>query len=190
MSLFALGLLVASALQAGPAPAPPATAAPPATTRPTPERPPLDFTGVWVLDEKASRNVSRAMKGEVLNVRQTGNQIWISSMDPGKSRLIAESIVVDGRPYEKTLGTNGKGFLTASWGTDRKSLWLEVTAGPEDNPRSIVQRSVWKLTKDRRTWIRQSVSIQEGKSSEATLVLRRQVTPSPKAPAPKPTPRA
>jgi len=144
-----------------------------ADARTTPGKPPLDFTGVWVLDEKASRNVSRAMSGAVLTVRQTGDHIILSPMDPEKSQLLAESIVVDGKPYVKTLGNKGKGVLTAQWGTDRKSLWLEVTAGPDDDPRQTVQRSVWKLADDRKTWVRQSVSIQDGKSQESSLVFRR-----------------
>ena len=138
-------------------------------------KPPLDFTGVWVLDEKESRNVSPPMHDAVLNVRQTGNEIWISPMDPSKSHLMAEEIVVDGRPYEKTLGNKGKGVLTADWGKDRASLWLEVTAGPPEDPRQTVQRSVWKLSADRRTWVRQSVSIQGGRTQDATLVFRRRV---------------
>lgn len=136
-----------------------------------------------MLDEKASRNVSAPMRDAVLNVRQTGNEIWISPMDPSKSQLLSESIVVDGRPYVKTLGNKGQGVLTAAWGKDRKELWLEITAGPQDNPREVVQRSFWKLSADRRTWVRQSVSIQKGKRSEATLVFRRQVaarTPTPR----------
>jgi hypothetical protein len=173
-------LLVAAASeglarQAAPAPGsqPPAKPAP--ARRPTPGKPPLDFTGVWVLDEKASRNISPPMREAVLNVRQTGNEIWISPMDPSKSHLMAESIVVDGRGYEKTLGNKGKGILTADWGTDHKSLWLEVTAGSEDNPRQVVQRSIWKLSADRRTWVRQSVSIQNGRTQDAMLVFRRRV---------------
>ncbi len=144
-----------------------------AAARPTPEKPPLDFTGVWILDEEASRNVSPAMSGAVLTVRQTGDRIYLSPMDPEKSHLLAESIVVDGKPYEKTLGNKGKGLLKADWGTDRKSLWLEVTAGPEEDPRQVVQRSVWKLSDDRKTWVRQSVSIQNGKTQESMLVFRR-----------------
>jgi hypothetical protein len=167
---------------------PPARSAAPAA-RPTPSRPPLDFTGVWVLDEKASRNVAPAMSGEVLNVRQTGNQIWISPMTPEKSHLLSESIVVDGRPYEKTLGNSGKGILVAQWGTDRKSLWLEVTAGPESNPRQVVQRSIWKLSADRRTWVRQSVSIQDGKTRDATLVFRRRIASATPAATPGRRPR-
>ena len=174
-------LLPASSAAPDVTPAPPAAATP----RPKPEKPPLDFTGVWELDEKASRNVSPVLAGAVLNVRQTGNQIWISPMDPAKSRILSESIVADGRPYEKTLGTKGKGILTVSWGKDRKSLWLEVLAGPEDDPRRIVQRSVWKLSADRRTWIRQSVSIQDGQTSESMLVLHRRQTP-PRGATPKP----
>ncbi|MGE5278069.1 MAG: hypothetical protein ACM3SU_13810 [Acidobacteriota bacterium] len=182
-----LAVLLAAAAPAAPArqaTPPPARRAAPAA-RPTPFRPPLDFTGVWVLDEKASRNVAPAMSGEILNVRQTGNEIWISPMNPSRSHLLSESIVVDGRPYEKTLGNSGKGILVAQWGTDRKSLWLEVTAGPESNPRQVVQRSIWKLSADRRTWVRQSVSIQDGKTRDATLVFRRRIA----SPAPTPTAR-
>ena len=154
---------------------PPPATAPPATPRPGTEKPPLDFTGVWVLDENASRNVSPPMHDAVLNVRQTGNQIWIAPMDPAKSHLLSESIVVDGRPYVKTLGNRGKGILTAAWGRDRKSLWLEVTAGPEENPREVVQRSEWTLSPDRRTWTRQSVSLQKGKRYQSMLVFHRQL---------------
>ena len=147
-------------------------AGPRPSSNPAP-KPPLDFTGVWVLDEKASRNVSPAMSGAVLTVRQTGDRIYLSPMDPEKSHLLAESFVVDGKSYEKTLGTRGKSLLTADWGRDRKSLWLEVTAGPAENPRQVVQRSVWKISDDRKTWVRQSVSIQNGRTQESMLVFRR-----------------
>ena len=113
------------------------------------------------------------MSEAVITVRQTGDQIWISPEDPAKSHLLAESIVVDGRPYEKTLGNKGRGTLTVAWGKDRKSLWLEMTAGPEENPRASVQRSVWKLSADRKTWIRQSVTVQNGKAQQSMLVFRR-----------------
>jgi hypothetical protein len=188
----ALLLTGAAALPALASPSRTPTPAPAATSpgRTDSGKPPLDFTGVWVLDEAASRNVSPAMKGETLNVRQTGNQIWISSMDPAKSRLLSETIVVDGRPYEKALGTKGKGLLTVAWGKDRTSLWLEMTAGPEDDPRRIVQRSVWKLSKDRKTWVRQSVTVQEGNTSESVLVLRRKTNSAPTTrPTARPTPR-
>jgi hypothetical protein len=189
----ALAVLLTTVLAAsrGPAQTPPppaATNAPaPATTRAAAAKAPLDFTGVWELDEKSSRNVTAAMTGEVLTVRQTGNQIWISPMDPQKSHLLSESIVADGKTYEKTLGNKSKGYLTVDWGKDGKSLWLEVTAGPDEDPRKVVQRSVWKLSKDRRVWVRQSVSIQNGKTTEATLVFRRRTAP-PRAAAKTPTP--
>ncbi|MGH9368544.1 MAG: hypothetical protein ACRD3M_12805 [Thermoanaerobaculia bacterium] len=154
----------------------PASPSPAAAVRPAPEKPPLDFTGVWVLDEKESRNVSPAMREAVLSVRQTGNQIWIDPMDPAGSHLLGESIVADGRTYEKTLGNKGKGLLTVAWAKDGKALWLEVTAGPGENPRQVVQRSVWKLSADRRVWVRQSVSIQDGKTQESMLVFRRRET--------------
>jgi len=184
----AFWLLLAAGLQASPPPAAPPAATPPARTaaapRATPRKPPLDFTGVWVLDENASRNVSPPMRGSVLNVRQTGNEIWISPMDPAKSHILSEAIVADGRTYEKTLGNSGKGYLTVDWGKDGKSLWLEMAAGPEDNPRQVVQRGKWELSEDRQTWLRQSVSIQNGKTKESTLVFRRRVeagrTPTPR----------
>ena len=183
----AAGALLLAGTLAGPLPAPSPSAAP--TRRPTLAKPPLDFTGVWILDETASRNVNPAMHGEVLNVRQTGNRIWIEPMDPGKSRLLSESIVADGQTYEKALGTKGNGWVTVDWGRDGKSLWIEVAAGPDENPRRVMQRSVWKLSDDRRTWVRQSVSIQEGKSREATLVFRRRAAPSKatRGPSRKPT---
>jgi hypothetical protein len=136
-------------------------------------RPPLDFSGTWVLDEQASGGVAPAMSEAVVTVRQTGNQIWISPEDPSDSHLLAESIVADGRPYEKTLGNKGRGTLTVAWGKDGKSLWLEMTAGPEENPRASMQRSVWKLSPDRNTWIRQSVSVDGKKVRQSRLVFRR-----------------
>ena len=142
-------------------------------TRPPSPRPPLDFSGTWVLDEGASRSVAPAMSEAVVEVRQHGNEIWLSPEEPAKSHLLAESIVADGRAYEKTLGNKAKVTLTVAWGKDRKSLWLEMTAGPPENPRSSVQRSVWKLSPDRNTWYRQSVTVQNGKVQQATLVFRR-----------------
>ena len=127
------------------------------------------------------------MSGEVLTVRQTGNQIWISPMDPAKSHLLSESIVVDGKTYEKTLGNKGQGLPDGGLGQGREVALVEVTAGPDEDPRKVVQRSVWKLSKDRRVWVRQSVSIQNGKTTEATLVFRRRTAP-PRAAAKTPTP--
>ncbi|HKD10776.1 MAG TPA: hypothetical protein VKE50_01830, partial [Thermoanaerobaculia bacterium] len=51
-------------------------AASPAPRR-TPSRapgPPLDFSGVWEIDEKASVNVPAQMQGAVLAVTQKGNR--------------------------------------------------------------------------------------------------------------------
>jgi hypothetical protein len=145
-----------------------------------PQKPPLDFSGVWVLDEKASRGVSRNMHGAVFRVEQSGDHIRIF---PGGSggKLLGEEIVADGRPYAKVLGPE-RGVVTAAWSKDGGSLWLEVTAGTPAEPRAAIQRSVWKLSPDRRTWIRQSVSMQGSERREAHLVFRRRekaaVTPS------------
>jgi hypothetical protein len=136
-------------------------------------RPPLDFSGVWVLDEKASHGVSKNMHGAILRVEQSGNHIRIFPVGRG-GKLLGEEIVADGRPYEKALGP-GRGVVTATWSKDGASLWLEVTAGTPEDPRAAaaIQRSVWKLSPDRRTWIRQSVSMQGKERREARLVFRK-----------------
>jgi len=151
-------------------------AAAPRPESPPATPPPLDFSGVWDLDEKMSENVSAHMKGAVLEVTQQGNRIWISPVQPGggsRQQILSEEIVVDSRPYEKALGPGGKGVVTAGWAKDRESLWIEVLAGPPGNPGEAVQRSVWKLSEDRSMWIRQSVSIAKGKARNALLVFRR-----------------
>jgi hypothetical protein len=145
--------------------------------RPTAEpKPPLDFSGTWTLDPDASLNVSRQMQGAVLSVRQNGDRIWISSVkaDAGpRSRILAEEIVADARPYEKALGPAGKGLVTAGWAKDGKSLWIEVAAGPPENPGEAIQRSVWRLSQDGQVWVRESVSASSGHSGRARLVFRK-----------------
>jgi hypothetical protein len=158
--LIALGLLAA-----GP------------TARPTAEpKPPLDFSGTWTLDPKASVNISSQMQGAVLSVRQKGDRIWITSVkaDTGpRSGILAEEIVADTRPYEKDLGPAGKGLVTAGWARDGQSLWIEVAAGPPENPGEAIQRSVWRLSEDRQTWVRESVSVSKGHSGRARLIFRK-----------------
>jgi hypothetical protein len=157
-------------------------------------KPPLDFSGVWQLDPKMSLNVSSAMKDAVLAVTQRGDRIWISPVSATRGSLImAEEIVADGRPYEKTLGPGGKGTVTAGWARDRQSLWIEVRAGdPEDPKDSAIQRSVWKLSADRTVWVRESVSMSKGTARTARLVFRRksgsQRTPAATIPPSQPTP--
>lgn len=145
--------------------------------RPTPEpKPPLDFSGTWTLDPKASMNVSSQMRNAVLSVRQTGNRIWISSVkaESGpRSRILSEEVVADARPYEKALGPAGKGLVTAGWARDGKSLWIEVEAGPPENPKESVQRSVWRLSENGQVWVRESVSVSKGHSGRARLVFRK-----------------
>lgn len=148
-----------------------ALAAAGAAPRITVKAPPLDFSGLWKLDEAASSGVSFHMRDAVLRLEQTGDRIQVTPVGRGEG-LLAEQIVADGRPYEKTIG-NGKGIVTAAWAKDRRSLWLEVAAGPAEDPRSAVQRSVWKLSDDRKTWVRQSVTIRAGVRTESRLVFRR-----------------
>ena len=141
---------------------------------PTP-KPPVDFSGTWELDEKVSVNVSTQMKGAVLSVEQKGNRIWISPVqkkEGPRPEILAEEIVVDGRPYEKALGPAGTGFVTASWSPDGGSLRIEVEAGPPGN-RSAVQRSIWKVSEDRTVWVRESVSTSKGRTAHARLVFRK-----------------
>jgi hypothetical protein len=150
-------------------------AAPRRTSTPT-SRPPLDFSGTWELDPKLSVNVSSQMAGAVLSVTQKGNRIWISPVtaEQGpRQRILSEEIVVDGRPYEKALRPAGKGLVTAGWAKDGTSLWIEVEAGPPENPLAAVQRSVWKISQDRTVWVRESVSVSQGHSSRARLVFRK-----------------
>jgi hypothetical protein len=111
------------------------------------------------------------MRGAVLSVEQKGNHIRILPLGH-RDKLLGDEIVADGRPYEKTLG-NGKGVVTAGWSKDRGSLWLEVSGGTPEEPRAAIQRSVWKLSSDRKTWIRHSVSSSGGEKAEALLVFRR-----------------
>jgi hypothetical protein len=165
--LHAALLLIALPLSAAPTAKPTRKASPP---------PPLDFSGVWELDPKMSLNVSSLMEGAVLSVTQKGNRIWISPVQaPGETReaILAEELVVDGRAYEKTLGPAGKGLVTADWAKDGKSLWIQVQAGPPEDPQAALQRSVWKLSEDRKVWVRESVSLSKGSAKGARLVFRK-----------------
>jgi len=166
----------------------PGHAAPPARkASPRPPTPPVDFTGVWEIDPSMSLNVPSQMRKAILSVTQKGNRIWISPMTSGKASMImAEEVVADGRPYEKALGRAGKGIVTATWGEDRQSLRIEVKAGAENgSDPSAIQRSIWKLSADKNVWIRESVSVSEGKPRNARLVFRRSAA----APTPAPTAR-
>jgi hypothetical protein len=165
------------------------TAAPAATPRPTKARPPgasrtpkppLDFSGVWVLDAASSRGVGPAMRGAVLRVRQNGNRIWIEPAGARTGPLMAEEIVVDGRPYEKSFGTGQKGTLTAAWGKDNQSLWLQIEAGTAEQPHTATQRMVWRLRDGGRIWTRQTWTVQKGGNKESFLVFRKgETTPNP-----------
>lgn len=155
-----------------------------------------DFSGIWALDGKVSSGGSPSMEGAVLEVTQKGERIWIQPLAPRHGGLMAEEIVVDGRDYEKSLGGMGKGSLSAKWGLDAQSLWLELTVENAGDPRSAVQRSVWRLSEDRSTWVRETVTVQQGTARQSRLVFRRQdpkkmTTPgAPKTPTPVAKPGA
>ena len=186
--LVVAALLTAASLRSQ-TPTPPARPAQPAGKAKT-AGPPLDFTGVWVLDPDASRGVSKAMEGAVLSVRQNGNRIWIEPIEAKRAKILAEEIIVDGKVYEKSLGGKQKGTLVATWGTDRTSLALEAVMGTDEDPRAATQRMLWRLKDGGKTWTRQTRTIQPGGARDTFLVFRkrlgtRSATPSPtRAPRP------
>jgi hypothetical protein len=176
-----LATLVAVGLGAQ-TPAPSSTSGPKKVRTPraarTPKAP-LDFSGTWVLDAASSRGAAPALKAAVLTVRQNGNRIWIEPVRGAKpSPIMAEEIVVDGRPYEKGFGSGQKGTLTAAWGKDDQSLWLQIEAGTADEPHSATQRMVWRLRDGGRVWTRQSWTVQKGGGKESYLVFRKQEIPA------------
>ncbi|MEP6768808.1 MAG: hypothetical protein ABJC61_09070 [Acidobacteriota bacterium] len=132
-----------------------------------------DFTGIWELDSKSSSLGSQKMENAVLQVTQAGDRLWIQPLGNTRARVLAEEVVVDGRTYEKALGKE-RGTLTAKWGNDAKSLWLEVVAGTDENPRAAVQRSVWRLSDDRQVWVRETMTVQKDGGHRTRLVFRRQ----------------
>jgi hypothetical protein len=164
--------------QAAPPPTPPPAATPrakkPSGAKAKPAAP-LDFSGVWVLDGNASKGVSTNMEGAVLSVRQNGNHIWIEPIERKEPLLLSEEIVVDGRKYEKGLGPakGRKGTLTADWGKDRDSLWLQIEAAGDDGEPVGYQRAIWRLRDKGTVWTRQTRTITKGDVKDSYLVFRR-----------------
>jgi hypothetical protein len=185
VSLLLAGSLAALA-QTAPPPAATAVPAPKPTkagqTKAKPAPPPLDFSGVWVLDESASQNVAPTMVGAVLSVRQNGNHIWIEPIERKEPLLLAEEIVVDGRKYEKGLGPmrGRKGTLTADWGKEGDSLWLQVEAKDDDGQPEGYQRGIWRLRDNGTVWTRQTRTITKGDVKDTFLVFRKRDTKSAK----------
>jgi hypothetical protein len=187
-ALAVLGLLVAASLRAQVAAAPPT----PGATRPAGSakpakapKPRLDFTGVWQLDEKASKNVSKHMEGALLSVKQNGNKIWIEPSAEGRAKIMADEIVVDGRPYEKAVGKQ-KATVVADWGKDGDpSLWIDTTVASDDNPNAVVKRTIWRLYDFGNTWTRQTGTINGEEKSGSFLVFRKKGATL----APSPTPK-
>jgi hypothetical protein len=182
-------LLAALALPAG---AGPPTAAP-AKKKAEVRRPgaaggPTDFSGIWELDGMSSSLPSRHLQNSILEVTQKGPRIWIQPVGKTRDRVLAEEVVVDGRAYEKSLGNQEKGTLTARWGEDGKSVWLEVVAGTDEDPRAGVQRSVWRLSQDRNVWVRETVTTRKGTAQSSRAVFRRQ-KPGKREPTPAATPQ-
>ncbi len=176
MKSIAAALLLLSAI---------ATAAPAPRRTPSPRSSgaPLDFSGFWRLDADASKNINPMMKDATLSVSQKGNRIWISpGPDVRRGALLSEEIVVDGRPYEKSLGPAGKGIVTAEWAPDGQSLRIESRVGTEgDSHNFAIQRSIWKLSSDRNVWVRESSSISPGRARSSRLIFRKVPPPTPTA---------
>jgi len=151
---------------------------------------PIDFSGTWEFDENTSINANYHYRGSILSVTQTGNHIWIQPVKQGKgSGVLAEEIVADGRPYEQALGPAGKGTVTANWSADKTALEIEVRAGPQDKPSSeATQHSLWRLSADRKLWVRESTSVSQGKAVSSRLVFRR-TSNAATTPTPVGTPR-
>jgi hypothetical protein len=192
ISLALGGLLILPAVLSGQTPTKPAKSARPARTRTPAAKPAIDFSGFWELDMKASVHPNPHYQGSVLSVTQTGDHIWIQPIKQGKGTgVLGEEIVADGRGYEKGIGASGKGIVTAGWSDDRQSLWIEVKAGPADPAKGAMQRSVWKLSEDGNVWVRESVSISQGKAQSGRLVFRRRsaesLTPTPGPPKSRPS---
>lgn len=190
--MFLVTLAITGRLAAAPTPgAKPTPRRTPAPPRAGAPGGPTDFSGVWELDPKSSEGGASNMEGAVLEVSQKGDHIWIQPLGRTRTTLLAEEVVADGRSYEKTIGEKDgrRGTLTAKWGTDAKSLWLEVTAGTEEDPRSAVQRSVWRLSEDRSTWVRETVTMAHGSARRSRLVFRRQ-DPRKRTPSASATPPA
>ena len=153
--------------QAVPAPTAPPRAAPKVA------KAPLDFSGVWELDPKESKEVSKNMEKAVISIRQSGDRIWIEPIEQRRPWLVADEIVVDGKVYEKAIGGGKKGSVQAQWGKDKKSLWIQTTAGTEGNPDSGWTRAVWELKDGGKTWTRHTWSFSEDAKRESLLVFRK-----------------
>ena len=166
---LAAGTLAAQTAQ----PTPPPTAAPPASAAPKRPRPPLDFAGVWDIDLKESKNVSKNMEKAVLSVRQNGDRIWIEPVEQPRPYLSAEEIVVDGQHYEKALGRGLKGSVQAQWGKDKKSLWIQSVTSSDEDPKVAFQRSVWELRDGGKVWTRRTWTVQKDETRESLLVFRK-----------------
>ncbi len=176
VALFLLAGAIAAG-QTAPSPTPKASANSPKRPKAATAKPPLDFSGIWVLDAEASQGVAPQMQNVILQVRQNGNRIWIEQIESSTRMIVSEEIVVDGKKYEKSLGANQKGTLEAAWGKDNASLWLQAIAPSEDNPVAGIQRMIWKLADGGKTWTRQTRTIQPEGSRDTYLVFRKREGP-------------
>lgn len=189
----AAAALLLAASGAAQTPASPKTVSPKPTAARTPAKSKAaqarpDFTGDWVLDEKASRGVPEAMEGAILRVRQTGDHIWVEPVGGKGRRLLSDEIVADGRSYEKRLGARQRGTVQAAWGKDGE-LWIEAVVVSEDKPEGGGrQRMIWRLRDGGQTWTRQTRTLQEDGTAHDTFLVFRKRPLGSFVPTPRPTP--
>jgi hypothetical protein len=175
LAAAAAAFCVAALLGAQAVPAPTA----PPKTAPSTGKAPLDFSGIWEIDLKKSRGISKNMEKAVISIRQSGDRIWMEPIEQQRPWLVAEEIVVDGRLYEKAVGGGRKGTVQAEWGKDKKSLWIQAATGTDENPSAAVQRTVWRLRDGGKTWTRQTWTVQKDETRESFLVFRKREAKKP-----------
>jgi hypothetical protein len=171
LAATAAAFCVAAILGAQAAPAPTALPKPPPKTA----RARLDFSGVWEIDPKESKGVSKNQEKAVISIHQTGDRILMEPIEQRRPWLTAEEIIVDGQWWEKTLGGGRKGRVQAEWSKDGKELWIQTATGTEENPNASLQRTVWKLQDGGKTWTRQTWTVQKDDTRVSLLVFRKRL---------------
>lgn len=130
-----------------------------------------DFNGLWVLDEKASRDVPQPQKGVALRVALKGKSISVQREFDGARLGEAMVLSLDGVPQDRELGDLGRGTVEAAWTAPGKAYRQVVKAKKAIIP--IVQTTLVTLSDDGRTMTRVQVTQQGADETERVLVYRR-----------------
>jgi hypothetical protein len=129
--------------------------------------------GLWVLNERASKNVPVALKGVDLKIGVRGFEVSIQKLVDSRADGDPLAIVVDGTPHNTEIGGR-KASIEGRWVTEGKVLEQVIrmkssaTAGIP-----AIQKTVSTVSEDGQTLTRVQQTIQFGKSEERTLVYRR-----------------